>query len=145
MLRISMKSSLAQPLPNLSWNVLLTAEHAARKAQHHEPGPRARHRDKLREELVMLMGNCIGGETDIEIATTIDMIHVNASWLGVPFDDLEQEHFEQIIWELHEVNFRYEFHALDQRARYGTPYSDDPHVESLLLHASQTAHSVSQC
>ena len=92
MLCISMKSSLAQPLPNLSWNVLLTAEHAASKAQHHEPGPWARHRDKLREELVMLMGNCIGGETDIEIAMTIGMMHVNASWLGVPFNDLEQDH-----------------------------------------------------
>ena len=32
LLRISMKSSLAQPLPNLSWNTILTAEYAAQKA-----------------------------------------------------------------------------------------------------------------
>ena len=53
----------------------------------------------------MLMGNCINGESGIELATSIDMIRVNASWLGVPFDQLDPEHFEQIIWELHEVNF----------------------------------------
>ena len=80
----------------------------------------------------MLMGNCIGGDSGIDIATSINTTRINTSWLGIPFDQLEPEHFEQILWELHEVNFQYEFRALDQRAHYRTPYSDDPHTENLL-------------
>lgn len=133
LLRISLKSSLAQPLPNTSWNAILTAEYAAQKVRDHEAGKRAQHRQKLRSEIVSLFGNCVGGDSDIEVQSSIDLEQVNASWLGIPYGQLEREHFEQILWELHELCFRYEFRALDLRARLHTPFEDDPNTESLLM------------
>ena len=68
----------------------------------------------------------------MDIPTSVDTIHVNTSWLGIPLDQLEPEHFQQILWELHEVNFRFKFCALDHCTRYSTPFKEDPEAENLL-------------
>ncbi len=129
-LSISEKNSQARPWPNKSWNAILTAEFASWKARDHQPGKRAR--DKLRQEIVDFLGNCVGSDTGVEVAPAMDLSNVWASWLGVPFPNLEPVHFEQILWEMHELCFRFEFHALDERARLQTPYEKDPQAEALL-------------
>ncbi len=80
-----------------------------------------------------LFRNCVGGDSGIEVQSSIDFEQVNASWLGVPYGQLEQEHFKQILWELHKLCFRYEFRALDLRACLHTPFKDNPNSESLLM------------
>lgn len=46
---------------------------------------------------------------------------------------LRPENFEQILWELSEINFRFEFQALDRRGRRGTPYEQDINVDADLM------------
>ena len=57
----------------------------------------------------------------IEIVPSIDFSNARALWMGIPFDELEAPHFEQILWELHEFCFQFMFHALDECARSQTP------------------------
>ncbi|TFK61574.1 hypothetical protein BDN72DRAFT_863504 [Pluteus cervinus] len=44
------------------------------------------------------------------------MDNVNAVWLGKPFADLDHADLEQVLWELTELNFRFELVALDKWA-----------------------------
>ncbi|TFK58897.1 hypothetical protein BDN72DRAFT_906326 [Pluteus cervinus] len=44
-----------------------------------------------------------------------------AIWNGRPFGELTNTEYEEILWELCELNFRYEFIALDARAVNPTP------------------------
>ena len=83
--------------------------------------------------MVGLTENCVGGNTDIEVMSSINFLKIDASWLGIPFERLKQEHFEQILWELHKLCSHHELSALDHCARLYTPYESDPNAETLLM------------
>ena len=133
LLRLATKSSLAQPLPNKSWNALLTAEYASQRVREHEPGRRVQEQERLRSDMVSLMGNTLRENSDVQTQSTMEINSSRASWLGIPFDQLEPLHFQQILWELHELCFRFEFCALDCHARIGTPFENDGDSDILLI------------
>ena len=51
----------------------------------------------------------------------------SVSWNGIDFDALEDHHFEEVLWELAELNFRFELAALDGRMS-GSMVSDRNHL-----------------
>ena len=140
LLRISLKSSLAQPRHGKAWSALLTWEFAERGGADKPPRNRAQKRTKMREEMVSLMKNCVQIDNDLQMVQDIIFDSSHASWQGTPFDALEDKHFEQILWELHEINFRFEFQALDRRARIDTPF-ENSHNADIQLMACFPEHS----
>jgi hypothetical protein len=51
----------------------------------------------------------------------------SVSWNGIDFDALGDHHFEEVLWELAELNFRFELAALDGRMS-GSMVSDRNHL-----------------
>jgi hypothetical protein len=51
----------------------------------------------------------------------------SVSWNDIGFDALEDRHFEEVLWELTELNFRFELAALDCRMS-GSTVSDRHHL-----------------
>lgn len=132
-LRISSRSSLAQPKHGVAWSALLAAEYAEHTAKDKSPGVSAKERQRLREEMLSFMSNNIGSNAEVQLADTVDLSTAGCSWHGIPFDELGQQHFEQILWELAEINFRFEFQALDRRARIHAPHEHLPGADIDLM------------
>ena len=61
-------------------------------------------------------------DTGIEFVADMVIDTERASWQDLAYDALNDKHLEQILWELHEVNFRFEFQVLDRCARMDTPF-----------------------
>ena len=131
--RLAFHSSLAQPKHGAAWSALLTAEYAEQNAKDKLPGVSTKERQRLREEMVSFMGNSMGSNTEVQLADSIDLSTARCSWHGIPFENLEQPHFEQILWELAQINFCFEFQALDRRARHNTPHEDLPDTDVSLM------------
>ena len=129
-LRLSFPSSMAQPKHGKAWNALLCAEYAALTGGN-TPEIRAKETERLRNEMTSFLGNTVGND-DVQIVERLDLTTARSSWYGIPFDRLTDGHFEQILWELAELNFRFEFQALDRRARLGTPFEEEIADEALV-------------
>ena len=70
---------------------------------------------------------------DLQIVQDIIFDSFHASWQGTPFDALEDKNFEQILWELHKINFRFEFQALDRRAHINMPFENSYNTDIQLM------------
>jgi hypothetical protein len=132
-LRLCFPTSEALPKHSRAWNALLAAEYLSQTKPVHEPAARGKEREELRKEMLSFLGNSVGGESDVELSDALDVSTAGCSWHGIPFHNLRPEHFEQILWELAEINFRFEFRALDRRGRHGTPHQDDPDTDTALM------------
>ena len=82
--------------------------------------------------MLSFLGNTVGDD-GVEVSGQLDLSTKSVSWQDIPFSDLQTVHFEQILWEMAEINFRFEFQALDCWARTGTPYEDQPESEIMLM------------
>jgi hypothetical protein len=131
--RLSSPSSQAQPKHGKAWNALLAAEYLSKSQKDSQPGARTKAREELCLEMLSFLSNNVGGDSDVQFAGDIDPSTEGCAWHGIPFEDLRPEHFEQILWELSEVNFRFEFQALDCRARRGTAYEHDTNSDTALM------------
>ena len=123
MFRLSFPLSTAQPKHGKAWSALLCAEYAALNAENLTEA-REKETERLRTEMVSFLANTVG-EDDVQIAEQLSLTTTRSSWQGIRFDDLTDAHLEQILWELAELNFRFEFQALDRRARIGTPFEEE--------------------
>jgi hypothetical protein len=133
MLRLATRSSLAQPKHGNAWKALLTYAYSQQRATAEKaPGKKAQEREELRKTMFSFMSGALLDELDIQATADIPFDDSQAAWHRIRFSELQEAHFEQILWELHEINFRFELQALDRRARIGTPFEDDPNAESLL-------------
>ena len=114
-LHIATQGSKAQPQHGKGWNALLAAEYLSRVKNNQQLGDRTKEREALRNEMICFLGGT-KVEEEVQIVDKINPNTLNSSWHGIPSDNLTPAHYEQILWELAEINFQFEFQALDRRA-----------------------------
>jgi hypothetical protein len=107
--RMSSDGSDARPMPNTVWRTLLSLEYVGKD----HPGNSATRSQKLRETVKDFLQNCLEDE-GVKLGN-VDT-NANVTWNGKAFESLGREEFEEILWELAELNFRFELLALDSRA-----------------------------
>lgn len=111
--RVSSGSFDVQPMPNKVWRTVLSGDFTA-KARELNGAPPTRSR-KLKETADDFLQGCLNAE-----GVTVDVPDDNgvlpAKWNGKDFSELGNQEYEQILWELSELNFRFELMALDSRA-----------------------------
>lgn len=107
--RVSASGSDARPMPNSVWRTLLSLEYVS-KDSNRSTETRSH---KLREMVQDFLQNCLQeGEVGLASIET----NTEVTWNGKAFADLGKDDFEEILWELAELNFRFELMALDSRA-----------------------------
>ena len=117
---IAFLRSKAQPQHNKSWNALLVAEYLSKMTD--SVGGRSKQREEVKESMLSFLKETAD---EIRLSESPSDEILESTWHGLHFEQLKPEHFEQILWELSELNFRYEFQALDVRSRIGTPYEEE--------------------
>ena len=130
--RLCCPNSTAQPKHNPAWSAVLTPEFVATNSRA-KPNAVEGKKQRLRKEMLTLMSNTIGADFDVGIQDSIDLSTLGCAWYGISFEQLKPVHFEQILWELNQINFYFEIQALDRRARYGTPYESSSDAHHLIL------------
>lgn len=108
--RMSSGTSDAKPMPNSIWRKLLSGDFLT-KGQ--EAGAATRSQ-RLKEMAADFLQGCLDAK-GVELAD-VDKSDVPITWNGKAFEDLKKDDYEEIIWELAELNFRFELMALDARA-----------------------------
>lgn len=101
-----------QPQPPKAWDALLTAEYVSSNNQDRE-----HKRTKLRNDMLAILGH-----TDLEKIDKLSLSTADAHWEGKPVAELNAIDYQRILWELAELNFRFEFQALDTRLTLGGPH-----------------------
>ena len=96
-------------MPNSVWRTFLTLETAQQKAaSSSEPSKRS----KLRETAIDFLQNCLDeGGVEFREASSGEL-----QWNGKNAENLSNLEREEIVWELAELNFRFELLALDLRS-----------------------------
>lgn len=107
--RVTSSGSNARPMPNTVWRTLLSLEYLT-KENVAKSGTRS---EKLRETVTEFLQNCLE-EEGVELSNI--SANVEVTWNGRRFESLGKDEFEEILWELAELNFRFELLALDSRA-----------------------------
>ena len=102
---ISASTFQPKPQPARAWDALLTAEYVSTRNQ--DPQHK---REKLRNDMIAFIGH-----TELKEVDELELSTVDAKWEGRPVGELQAEDYERVLWELAELNFRFEFQALDLR------------------------------
>jgi hypothetical protein len=111
--RVSSKDFNAQPVPTSVWRDLLTYEHAYNKQDTSSSNEtRDTHSSRLRAQAFDILQNCVEAE-NVELA---GLEKGRVKWNGKVVEILTDAEREEILWELSELNFRFELLALDSRA-----------------------------
>jgi hypothetical protein len=113
--RLSSSTFTATPMPNAVWRNFLSIESVDSKnpgSSTSDPPSRTR-AAKLREMAHDFLQNCL--EAEVNLAQSND---APITWNGdvVTIHDLSDLQREEVLWELAELNFRFELLALDSRA-----------------------------
>jgi hypothetical protein len=96
-------------MPNAVWRTLLTLEFAQQKAASSAKPSKG---SKLRETAIDFLQNCLDAESvEFREASSGEL-----QWNGKHVENLSNLEREEIVWELAELNFRFELLALDLRA-----------------------------
>ncbi|TFK61924.1 hypothetical protein BDN72DRAFT_903683 [Pluteus cervinus] len=109
---VTSNASNAGPVPAAIWKKLISLEFQHSKADNTRSA-------KLQQQASNLLQSClnnVNASSTQESQVRLSSSSLNSTWRGVAFDDLTNEHFEEILWELSELNFRFELIALDARA-----------------------------
>lgn len=131
--RVSSGSSNARPMPNTVWRTLLSFEFVLKDGVR-KSGTRSH---KIREVVTDFLQNCLE-EEGVGLA---DVNHnTEITWNGKAFEALGKDEFEEILWELAELNFRFELSALDSRA--STSNVDRPKLVSACFPRPPTGASL---
>lgn len=104
--------STVHTMSNMSWKVLLGLDYL----QQHGMNKADTQNGKLRDSMEKYLQCCL----DAEGVTVDDSPQGSVSWHGKAFDTLSNANFKEILWELAELNFCFEFLALD----YCTTFSN---------------------
>jgi hypothetical protein len=107
----------AQPMPNTVWCTLLSHKFVAR-GNAAKAGTRSQ---KMHEMTKDFLQSCLDAE-GVEIGDS-DGFNAPVTWSGKTFKSLGREEYEGIIWELVELNFRFELLALNACATIDSPSS----------------------
>ena len=133
----------AQPMPQGLWRDFLTLEHVkSTKGGNSEGsllGPNAKdpkgvgdsspntRSSKHRQNALDFLQSCLNAAEGVELVSSSSWLEWNGRTLESP-NDLERE---EILWELAELNFRFELQALDSCATTAEPRSDRQHMFSM--------------
>jgi len=137
--RVSSPDFSAQPMPQGLWRDFLTLEYVksikgshltmgeSSSRQLDRRGPAAvggsaesTRSHKHRQNAQDFLQNCLNAAEGVELVSANDRLEWNGKTLETP-NDLERE---EILWELAELNFRFELQALDARATTTEDRSD---------------------
>ena len=109
--RLTSSSLSARVLSNQNWRTMLTYGETLVSSESQEQTRNARHRVDMRQ----LLGNCLD-ESGLELVAGTDHLFWREQELStgtLPSTNICQE----ILWELYELNFRFELLALHRRAQ----------------------------
>jgi hypothetical protein len=136
--RVSSCDFNAQPMPQGLWRDFLTLEHVASAQGSNLTNSKGSERGlitdatgvggsaentrsrKHRQNAQDFLQNCLSAADGVELVSTDGQLEWNGKTLETP-SDLERE---EILWELAELNFRFELQALDARATAAESRSD---------------------
>lgn len=107
--RVSSKDFAATPMPGTIWRDLLTYEYSQQKLTDSTKETKS---NKLRALAVDFLQNCLQAED----VTLMGLEKGEVVWNGKVCETLTNAEREEILWELAELNFRFELLALDERA-----------------------------
>jgi hypothetical protein len=110
--RVSSKDFTATPMPTSVWHDVLTCEHTQNKKEGTSKQPDETLSKRLRAYTVDFLQNCIQTE-DVSLA---GLEKGEMEWNGKVVETLSDNECEEILWELSELNFRFELLALHSRA-----------------------------
>ncbi|KAF9459565.1 hypothetical protein BDZ94DRAFT_1239143 [Collybia nuda] len=99
-----------QPMPNTVWRALLTHDFVAKNTTGNTQTRSQKHREMAKD----FLQSCLDVE-GVELGDP-DSSGLPVNWNGKVFEDLGNDDFEEIIWELAELNFRFKLLALDSHA-----------------------------
>jgi hypothetical protein len=137
--RVSACDFTAQPMPQGLWRDFLTLEHVAKLKSFNEGGnsggssrgssqnrsnnggrsSESTKSSKHRQNAQDFLQNCLNAAEGVELVSSDGQLEWNGKAVESP-DDMERE---EILWELAELNFRFELCALDSRATTADPGS----------------------
>jgi hypothetical protein len=126
--RVSSKDFAATPMPTAVWRDVLTYESSHRKMGEKSDQKRDTKSSQLHAHAQDFLQNCI----EAEEVTLVGLEKGEPKWMGSVVETLSDAEREEILWELSELNFRFELLALDSRAtasRNGT----NPDRQALIL------------
>jgi hypothetical protein len=112
--RLSSSAFKVLPIHNEGWAALITADYIAATAKNCDAATQSQRREQFKRQLLTTLANSIGSETDVALTSRLESPG-EPEWFGISFNDMQPVHFEQLLWELCEINFRFEFQALNNR------------------------------
>jgi len=104
--RVSSKDFTAMPMPGSIWRDLLTYEYSQQKLADNTKETKS---NKLRALAVDFLQDCLQAEDVVFMG----LEKGKAVWNGKVCETLTDAEREEILWELSELNFRFELMALD--------------------------------
>jgi hypothetical protein len=110
--RVSSKDFAATPMPTAVWRDVLTYESSHRKMGEKSDQKRDTKSSQLHAHAQDFLQNCI----EAEEVTLVGLEKGEPKWMGSVVETLSDAEREEILWELSELNFRFELLALDSRA-----------------------------
>lgn len=103
--RMATPASDASPMASRSWKTLLETEWACSTKPDSKNGV-------LLSKMEEFLQSCLKQDGE---AITILSDTPAVQWRGKPLDQLQDPDFEEILWEINELNFRFDFAAVDAR------------------------------
>jgi hypothetical protein len=109
--RVSSKTFTATPMPTSVWRDVLTCEHIENKKESTSRQGKTLS-ERLRAYAVDFLQNC----TQTEDVLLVGLEKGETEWNGKVIQTLNDNEREEVLWELSELNFRFELLALHSRA-----------------------------
>jgi hypothetical protein len=106
--RVSLKDFTATPMPTSAWHDVLTCEHTQNKKESTSKQPGETLSERLPAYAVDFLQNCI----QTEDVLLVGLEKGETEWNGKVVQTLSDNKCEEILWELSELNFRFELLAL---------------------------------
>lgn len=114
--RVSSRDSTATPMPTAVWRDVLSYESSYDKMGEKANQKKDTKSSQLHAHMLDFLQNCI----EAEEVTLIGLEKGVPRWNGSVVETLSDAQREEILWELSELNFRFELLALDSRATTST-------------------------
>ncbi|SJK98907.1 uncharacterized protein ARMOST_02183 [Armillaria ostoyae] len=109
--RVSCTAYSAQPLPHQAWRTVLNIDWLTKKRHEHPSNLPTKSR-KRQDQAVDFLAGCNG---EMKISTDFNLSGP-VFWNGEEYSTLSDNDRREVLWELAELNFRFEMVALDARA-----------------------------
>jgi hypothetical protein len=110
--RVTSKDFMATPMPTSVWRDVLSYEDTQAARDSSSGQSKDTKSSQLRQHALDLLQNCI----EVDDVTLIGLERGEVKWNGKVVEVLSNDEREEVLWELSELNFRFELLALHSRA-----------------------------